>query len=161
MTEEQQYLERAIARYPASVAATARASLQKLRAIYPGANLLVYDRRQSLPIGIASAAGGGAVFSVVLYLRWVRFFLLEGADLEDPDGRLEGTGTQVRSILVDAEAEILSDPAIKKLIKQAETMSGRDLRTGPGHILIKSRLSGNQTALATARKTTKARRSLD
>jgi hypothetical protein len=46
---------------------------------FPGARQLVYERRQSLPIGLAAAGRGTAVFSVVLYPRWVRFFFLEGA----------------------------------------------------------------------------------
>jgi hypothetical protein len=40
-------------RYSPDVAATARAGLKKLRARFPGARQLVYDRRQSLPIGFA------------------------------------------------------------------------------------------------------------
>ena len=88
----QAYLEKAIGRYSPEVAAIGRAGLKKLRARFPGARLLVYDRRQNLPIGFAPSAGGSPVFSIVLYPRWVRFFFLEGVALKDPEGRLEGSG---------------------------------------------------------------------
>ncbi len=140
MNSEWQELERAIARYASRVAATARASLNVLRSIFPGASLQVYERRQSLPIGIAPESGGGAVFSVVLYPRWVRFFFLEGIELDDPQHRLEGSGNQVRSLLIDADARVFADPYIRNLIVQAEANSRKDLRSGEGRIVFKSRL---------------------
>ena len=110
-TREAAYLEKAIGRYAPEVAATARAGLRKLRKQFPGARQLVYDRRQSLPIGFAPARSGSPIFSLVLYPRWVRFFFLEGVAIEDPEGRLDGTGNQVRSIRLDASdsAQAASD----------------------------------------------------
>ena len=121
---EEVYLDKAIGRYSPNVGATARAALSKLRARFPGARQLVYDRRQSLPIGFAPAETGAAVFSLVLYPRWVRFFFLDGAALEDPEGRLEGTGNQVRSIRVDERAAVFDDPYIRGLMAQAVKTSG-------------------------------------
>jgi hypothetical protein len=115
---ERAYLERAIDRYTPAVAATARAALKKLRKRFPGARQLVYERRRLLPIGFAPAERGGAVFSLVLYPRWVRFFFLDGAALDDPDGRLEGAGNQVRSIRL-----------------------GADLKKGLARVVLKSRIA--------------------
>lgn len=140
MTSDRAYLEKAIGRYPREVAAVARAGLKKLRARFPGARQLVYDRRQSLPIGFAPAEGGGAIFSLVLYPRWVRFFFLNGATLDDPRGRLEGSGAQVRSIRLDDNAAVLDDTDIRRLITQALKQSGADLRRGTGQLIVKSRL---------------------
>lgn len=137
-SEAAAYLSKAIDRYPPEVAATARAGLKKLRARFPGARLLVYDRRQSLPIGFAPGAGGSPVFSIVLYPRWVRLFFLEGVALEDPEGRLEGSGNQVRSIRLDAAAAILDDRYILGLIAQAAKMAGVDLRAGKSEVVLKS-----------------------
>ena len=134
------YLEKAMDRYSPEVAAIARAALKKLRARFPGARLLVYDRRQSLPIGLAPA-GGSAVFSVVLYPRWVRFFFLEGVALKDPESRLEGDGNQVRSIRIDERAAILDDPYIRKLMTQALHVAGADLKTGKSEVVLKSKLT--------------------
>ena len=138
---EDAYLEKAIRRYSPDVAATARAALKKLRRRFPGARQLVYERRQSLPIGFAPADRGSAVFSLVLYPRWVRFFFLEGAAIDDPGRRLEGTGNQVRSIRVDEHAKILDDPYIRRLMVQALQLAGTDLTTGNAQVVLKSRLS--------------------
>ena len=106
---------------------------------------MVYDRPRSLPIGFAPADGGGAVFSLVLYPRWVRFFFLEGVLLDDPEGRLEGAGNQVRSICVDERATILDDPYIRKLMGQALTEAGADLKKGRGEVVLKSKLAHSST----------------
>ena len=137
---EKAYLDKAIGRYAPEVAATARASLKKLQTRFPGARLHVYERRQSLPIGFSPANGGGAVFSLVLYPRWVRFFFLEGVALDDPQGRLEGAGSQVRSIRVDRQGEILDDPYICGLMMQALKAARADLKTGRGEIVLKSKM---------------------
>lgn len=141
MTEEEGYLDEAIGRYSPEVAATARAALKTLRARFPGARQVVYERRGSLPIGFAPDARGPAVFSLVLYPRWVRFFFLEGVGLDDPDGRLEGDGSQVRSIRVDARAALLDDPYIRGLMTQALKMAGVDLKAGSGRVVLKSTLA--------------------
>lgn len=138
MAGEKAYLDKAIARYSPEVAATARAGLKKLRALFPGARQIVYDRRQSLPVGFAPAEHGSPIFSLVLYPRWVRFFFLEGVAIDDPEGRLEGGGSQVRSIRLDDRAAILDDPYIRGLIAQALTVAGANLKTGRGRIVLKT-----------------------
>jgi hypothetical protein len=141
VTAEKAYLDDAIGRYSPEVAATARAGLKKLRVRFPGARLVVYERRQSLPIGFAPAEEGAAVFSLVLYPRWVRFFFLEGVALDDPEGRLEGSGSRVRSIRVDERAKILDNPYIRRLMTQALKLAGVNLKTGSGQVVLKSRMA--------------------
>ena len=138
VSRDEASLDKAIARYAPEVAAIARAALKKLRTRYPGARLMVYERRQSLPIGFAPVDRGSAVFSVVLYPRWVRFFFLEGAVIDDPERRLEGTGTQVRSIRLDTGAAMLDDSYIRGLMAQALTVAGANLTSGRGSIVLKS-----------------------
>jgi hypothetical protein len=133
-------LDKAIGRYPPEVAAIARAALQKLRTRFPGARQLVFERRQSLPIGFAPAERGSPVFSLVVYPRWVRFFFLEGAAIDDPQGRLEGNGNQVRSIRLDERAAILDDRYIRGLMTQALRVAGANLKRGGGQIVFKSRI---------------------
>lgn len=141
MTGERAYLDKAIARYAPEVATAARAGLKKLRTRFPGARQVVYERRRLLPIGFAPADGGSPVFSLVLYPRWVRFFFLEGVLLDDPEGRLEGAGNQVRSIIVDERATIFDDPYICKLMAQALKEAGADLKKGRGRVVLKSKLT--------------------
>src|SRR5437660_8538316 len=140
VTGEEAYLDRAIGRYSPEVAATARIALKKLRARFPGARQLVYERQRSLPIGFAPERGS-AVFSLVLYPRWVRFFFLEGVAIDDPEGRLEGTGSQVRSIRVDDRAAILDDRYIRGLMAKALKVAGTDLKRGRGQVVLKSKIA--------------------
>jgi len=140
MAGEARYLDTAIDRYSPDVAGIARAALKKMRTRYPGTRILVFERRGSLPIGFAPAERGSPVFSVVLYPRWVRFFFLEGIALDDPQGRLEGGGNQVRSLRLDAGAAMLDDPYIRGLITQAVKMAGVDLKSGRGQIVLKTTL---------------------
>ena len=113
-----------------------------MRAQFPGARQLVFERRQNLPIGFAPSEKGSAVFSIVVYPRWVRFFFLEGVALDDPEGRLEGNGNQVRSIRLDDSAAILDDPYVRSLMKQAVKVAGVDLKNGSGRIELRSTLAG-------------------
>jgi len=138
---EEAYLDKAIGRYSAEVAAAARAGLKKLRARFPGARQLVYERRRVLPIGFAPAERGSPVFSLVLYPRWVRFFFLEGVAIDDPEGRLEGAGNQVRSIRLDVRAAILDDPYIRGLMAQALKVAGTNLKAGSGQVVLKSKIA--------------------
>jgi hypothetical protein len=134
------YLDRAIARYATEVAAVARAGLKKMRKLYPGARVLVYDRRGSLPIGFGPMEGS-AVFSIVLYPRWVRFFFLEGVAIEDPEQRLEGSGSQVRSLRLDEGARMLDDSYIRGLMAQAVKVAGVEMKKGSGEVVLKSTLA--------------------
>ena len=142
MTRDEAYLDKAIGRYAPEVAATARAGLKKLRVRFPGARRLVYERRRSLPIGLAPEQGA-AVFSLVVYPRWVRFFFLEGVAIDDPESRLEGSGNQVRSIRVDERASIFDDPYIRSLMAQALKVAGADLKDGSGKIVLKSKIGAS------------------
>ena len=140
MTGDERYLQNAIDRYSPDVASVGHAALNKLRARYPGARVLVYERRGSLPIGFAPAERGDPVFSVVLYPRWVRFFFLEGIAIDDPEGRLEGTGNQVRSIRLDAGAAALDERYIKGLMAEALSIAGTNLKTGRGQVVLRTKL---------------------
>ena len=81
------------------------------------------------------------MFSLVLYPRWVRFFFLEGVAIDDPEGRLEGTGNQVRSIRLDERAAILDDPYFRGLMAQALKVAGADLKTGRSQVVLKSKIA--------------------
>ena len=151
MAGEAAYLDKAIGRYSPDVAAIARAAMKKLRARFPGARVLVFERRGSLPIGFAPAERGSPVFSIVVYPRWVRFFFLEGVALDDPDRRLEGTSNQVddrffrgslnRSIRLDEGARVLDDPYIRGLVAQALKAAGANLKTGEGRVVLRTTLT--------------------
>jgi hypothetical protein len=155
MAGESAYLEKAIDRHAPDVVTTARAALKKLRAMFPGARQVVYERRRVLGIGFAPAERGTPVFSLVLYPRWVRFFFFEGVAIDDPEGRLEGSGNQMRSIRLDEHAAILDDPYVRGLMKQALKVAGADLKKGSGQVVLKSTI---KTSAASREQDRRARR---
>jgi hypothetical protein len=152
------YLEKAIDRHSSDVAATARAALKTLRARFPGARQLVYERRGVLAIGFAPMPRGNPVFSIVLYPRWVRFFFFEGVALDDPEGRLEGSGNQMRTIRVDEHAAIFDDPYIRGLMKQALKVAAVDLKNGRGEIVLRSTIEERPKTRAPGNRSRRPRR---
>lgn len=112
-------LRQFMARYDPAIARRARLVLAKMRAQLPGAIELVYDNYNALVIGFSpSERPSDAVFSVVLYPRWVTLFFLQGAGLPDPAGLLRGSGHIVRHLVVDDEA-MLDRAEVRALVAVA------------------------------------------
>ncbi len=108
-----------MARYSPEVARVARAARSKLRRLLPGAVELVYDNYNALAIGFGpTERASDAVLSIALYPRWVSLFFLQGAGLPDPSGLLRGSGSRVRSIVVE-EPSLLDTTAVRQLIQVA------------------------------------------
>jgi hypothetical protein len=128
-----------IAKYSADVAKLGRAAIARMRKFLPAAQVLVYDNYNALAIGFApSERTSTAVFSIVLYPRWVSLFLLKGAGLPDPHKRLKGSGNMVRHVVL-TELAVLEDAQIRELMQQALARSGASLQAGKrGAIGIKS-----------------------
>ena len=61
------------------------------------------------------------------YPRWVSIFLVRGAELEDPDKVLEGTGKGMRHIKL-REPKDASRPEVKRMIRQAFKKGGTTMR---------------------------------
>lgn len=112
-------LEGFLDKYTPDIAARGRAILTKLHARLPGAIQMVYDNYNALVIGFSpTERPSDAIFSIVLYLRWVTFCFLQGAGLRDPHRLLKGKGNVVRHIVLD-EADDLDKPEIADLIDRA------------------------------------------
>jgi len=113
-----------LVKYTPEIAAFAQRANAKLRKLVPGAIEMVYDNYNALVIGFCpSERPSEAIFSIVLYPRYVSLCFLQGAGMPDPAKRLHGSGNIVRSIrLFDAgrpDAGILDDPEIRDLINVA------------------------------------------
>src|SRR6185369_16501632 len=94
-------LESFLDKFTPEVATLARDCLTKMRARLPGAMQLVYDNYNALAIGFGpSERASEAIFSIVLYPRWVTLFFLQGAGLADPKRVLKGSGKVVRHIVL-------------------------------------------------------------
>jgi hypothetical protein len=112
-------IESFIAKFSDPIAAEIRAARADMQRRLPGAFELVYDNYNALAIGYgASEKLADVVFSIACFPRWVRLFFFHGADLDDPDGLLEGNGAQVRSLKLPNLA-VLDDPKVQALMAQA------------------------------------------
>ncbi len=132
-------LARFIAKYSPEIVALATAALRKMRARLPGAVELVYDNYNALVIGFGpTERASEAIFSIVLYPRWVNMFFLHGADLSDPQKLLRGGGKVARHIVLET-AEALDAPAVQALIAHAVKRAPTPLDpSSPRRIVIRS-----------------------
>jgi hypothetical protein len=135
----QSQLDDLLDKYTPEVAAAARECLKKIRARLPGATQLVYDTYNALGVGFGpSEKASEAIFSIVLYPRYVTLFFLQGVGLPDPERLLQGDGKVVRHIKLESPAD-LDKPAIRTLMAVALKSAKQPLDTiAPGGVIIKS-----------------------
>jgi len=96
--------------------------LPKLRRAFPGAYQLVYDYSHSLVVAFGmSDRGYEAIVAIAIFPRRVRLYF--DRSLPDPKGLLEGSGTKVRSVTLEAASD-LDHGDIGALIKAAIKHSG-------------------------------------
>jgi len=108
-----------LGRYTPAIEAQLRDARTRLRAMFPRGFELVFDNYNALVFGISpTERRSDAFLSVVGYPKWVTLFFLNGTDLDDPNGLLQGQGKQVRSIRLKRPADINS-PEVEALIAQA------------------------------------------
>jgi hypothetical protein len=132
-------LENFLDKFTPAVATLARACLTKMRARLPGAVQLVYDNYNALVIGFGpSERASEAIFSIVLYPRWVTLFFLQGAGLADPKQLLKGRGKVVRHIVLASAAD-LDLPAVQELMAKALRRSEVGINpAAPGRLVVRS-----------------------
>jgi len=105
-----------IAEYTPEIAALADAACKRMREMLPGAFELVYNNYNALAIGFSpTKSSRDALFSIVLYPRWVSLFFLKGANLPDPDCVLKGNGKVVRYVVLKSASD-LDTPSIQELM---------------------------------------------
>lgn len=119
MIEVERRIATFVDKYTPAIAMQLRDARQRLRAHFPRGVEMVFDNYNALVFGIAPTDQSRDSFiSVAGYPRWVTLFFLDGADLADPEGLLEGDGKQVRGIRLKTPAD-LDSPAVAALIAQA------------------------------------------
>lgn len=117
-----------------------------MRKRLPGAVEMVYDNYNALVIGFGQTdRASDAVFSIALYPRYVTLFFLFGAEVDDPDGLLQGSGPRVRSIRL-ARASDLDRPAIVQLMARAIEAEGQQFDQKTARRLIIKSVSRKQRA---------------
>jgi hypothetical protein len=112
-------LEKFLAKYTPEMAGLAKAVLIKMRKRLPGAVEMVYDNYNALVIGFCPGERpSDVIFSIAVYPRWVNLFFAHGKGLRDPEKLLRGSGSRVRSIVLNS-AGTLDHPAVEDLIAEA------------------------------------------
>ncbi len=132
-----------IAKFTPEVGALAHAVLAKMRKRLPGAIELVYDNYNALAIGFGpNERASDAIFSIVLFPRWVSLFFLHGASLNDPQQLLKGSGKVVRHIVLESAAA-LDRPAVRALMAQA-LQGAKPLDAACANRIVIKLISANQ-----------------
>jgi hypothetical protein len=128
-----------LAKYTPEIAAEAVAALERLRPHVPGAVEMVYDNYNALVVGFgATERASEAVLSIAVMPRWVDLCFLVGADLPDPHGLLQGSGSVARHVVLKEAADI-DTPAVRELIARAVARSKQPFDTAaPGRMVVKS-----------------------
>lgn len=115
----QERRETFLAKYDPAIIAQAKKALGKMRKLVPGTVQMVYDNYNALVIGFAPGdRPSDAVFSIVLYPRYIGLCFLQGRGLPDPAKRSQGSGKQVRWIRLESPAT-LDEPEVRELISVA------------------------------------------
>ena len=119
MNEVERRIAAFLDKYTPTIATQLRDARQRLRARFPRGVEMVFDNYNALVFGIGPTDQSRDSFiSIAGYPKWVTLFFLNGADLHDPDGLLQGDGKQVRGIRLKTAAD-LDSPAVAALIAQA------------------------------------------
>src|ERR1700751_2474691 len=106
-------LDRFLDAYTREIAGLGGGGLSKLRKRLPNELELVYDNYNALAIGFSpSERASEGIFSIALYPRWVSLFFLQGARLSDPEGRLKGSGSVAKHVVLSS-LQTLNEPAVR------------------------------------------------
>ena len=115
----QQQLKKSLAEFDAPIQKFALDCIAKMRRRLPRFLELVYDNYNALVVGYGpNERASDALFSIVIFPRYVSICFITGASLIDKDKLLNGSGNVVRGIRLPSPA-VLDHPGVKALMKQA------------------------------------------
>ena len=118
-TEVAKQVEGFIDKFDPAMAKRIREVRAALRKRFPTAIEMVYDNYNALVIGfVPNERASDAIFSIVLYPKYVTLFFFQGAGMPDPHGRLSGSGGVSRHVRLESAAT-LDDPDIVSLMNTA------------------------------------------
>ena len=128
-----------IAKFDPAMAKRIRACRTALRKRLPTANEIVYDNYNFFVIGYGpTERPSHCVISLVSDKHDVSLAFLYGKGLPDPEKRLVGNGSQVRSVRLPS-ATTLGEPAIDALLQEAVRRAKAPFApTGRGQTIVRS-----------------------
>ena len=113
-----EYLE-FLSAYEPGITALALAVRSLVLAEAPGAMELIYDAYNAVATGYSfTGRPSDAFVHIAAYAHWVNLGFNRGAELDDPDGVLQGSGRQVRHIRISEPAD-LRKPAVRSFVRAA------------------------------------------
>lgn len=118
LPEPPEYLE-FLAPYPASTQELARGLRQKLVALLPPCIEIIWDATNTVgPSYGFTEKNADHFIHLPAYTKYVNIGFTLGAFLNDPEGRLVGSGARIRHIKL-TRTEDLDDPYLHDLVRQA------------------------------------------
>lgn len=116
-----------------------RAVRATLRKRFPTGIKLVYDNYNFFVIGYSSTERpSDCIVSLAANSKGVGLSFYYGADLPDPYGILEGSGTQNRFVRLVEGAATLKDPRVEELIRAAVDNAKTPLPKAKGYTVVRS-----------------------
>ena len=104
-----------LAEHPPEQQAIEHALRATIRREFPGAVEQVDFGNKLIAFG-RSMKMRGLLFALIAHKSWVNLQLADGAELPDPNGRIEGTGKRIRHIKIRSVADA-SSPAVVDAIR--------------------------------------------
>jgi len=128
-----------IAKFDPAIAKLTRSCRSVIRKRYPSAIELVYDNYNALAIGYSpTEKTSEVVFSLAVYARGLNLYFMYGRSLPDPNGLLQGSGTQGAFIRLESVAT-LDEPKVIDLIQRAvKRQKPTFTAKGKGYTVVKS-----------------------
>lgn len=118
LTPQEQF-KKSLSEFDAPIQKFANDCIGKMRKRLPRFLELVYDNWNALVVGYGpNERASDALFSIVIFPRYVSICFITGASLVDKDKLLTGSGNQVRGIRLSSP-DVLDHPGVKELMKQA------------------------------------------
>jgi len=125
-----QQFDKSLGEFDPPIQAFARACVTRMRKRLPNFLELVYDNYNAFVVGYGpSERASEALFSIVVFPRYVSVWFITGASLVDKDKLLNGSGNVVRHIRLSSP-EVLDDPGVKALMMQAVDRSAVEIPPG-------------------------------
>jgi len=128
-----------IEKFESAMTQRIRAVRATLRKRFPTGIELVYDNYNFFVIGYSTTERpSDCIVSLAANSKGVGLSFYYGADLPDPHGILEGSGTQNRFVRLVEGAATLKDPRVEELIRAAVDNAKTLLPKAKGYTVVRS-----------------------
>lgn len=126
-----------LAPYPAATQELAVACREALIAMLPDCVEVLWDATNTVGMGYGFTEKTRDHFiHLPAYTKYVNLGFAFGSSLDDPEGRLQGTGARIRHIRI-SRVEDLHDPYVQDLVRQAVDSAPRPATPEPARTVVR------------------------